>query len=225
MNNIKELFTPLSVRLFTYETKAYHEEPVMYFDENNGPLFFPPDHIIDNLYKNSNLFDTTEFHKEAEFYKARISKILSSLEIADYAYENARIEELKFAPTAKDKIEFEKLRRDELQKYYDCLETIQKSNSLRDDRIAVAVPKIQWLGKTNVLATLFYDLLKGQEKGKGIETSPLLKAEKQDIVNLLVNNFLDSKGNPLSEVTISHYLNKSKIETRAKIGSRIELNH
>jgi hypothetical protein len=84
--------------------------------------------------------------------------------------------------------------------------------------------KIQWLGKTNVLATLLYDLWKGQEKGKGKpNTPPMLKADKKDIERLLIENFIDSKGEPLTVSTISDYLNTSKPEKRAKIGIRIEL--
>lgn len=84
--------------------------------------------------------------------------------------------------------------------------------------------KIQWLGKTNVLATLLYDLWKGQEKGKGKpNTPPMLKADKKDIERLLIENFIDSKGEPLTVSTISDYLNTSKPEKRAKIGTRIEL--
>lgn len=86
-----------------------------------------------------------------------------------------------------------------------------------------STPKIQWLGKTNVLATLFYDLWQGQDKGKAPSTKPLIKAQKKDLEALLINNFLDEKGKPLTESTISDYLNTSKPEKRAKEGIRIEL--
>ncbi|MBL7735946.1 MAG: hypothetical protein JNL51_10830 [Chitinophagaceae bacterium] len=88
-----------------------------------------------------------------------------------------------------------------------------------------SIPKIQWLGKTNVLATLIYDLWKGQDKIKQPSTKPLLKADKKDLEQLLINNFIDSKGNPLTISTVSDYLNKSKPGTRAKKGIRIELEY
>jgi len=92
---------------------------------------------------------------------------------------------------------------------------------------SLPTPKIQWLGKTNVLATLIYDLWKGQEKGKAKDkrrTPSLIKAEKKDLEALLINNFIDARGKPLSESTISDYLNTSKPETRVNSGIRIELN-
>lgn len=85
-------------------------------------------------------------------------------------------------------------------------------------------PKIQWLGKTNVLATLIYDLWKGQEKGKQQTTQSYLKAQKKDLVALLLNNFIDSEGKPLNPDTVDDYLNSSKPQKRAKQGVRIELS-
>ena len=83
-------------------------------------------------------------------------------------------------------------------------------------------PKVQWLGKTNVLATLIYDLWQGQDKGKQGSTQPLIKAQKKDLEALLTNNFFDAKGQQLTETTISDYLNTSKPEKRAKRNVRIE---
>lgn len=107
---------------------------------------------------------------------------------------------------------------------------ILKFHHLMPERnIAVAnsiktTPKIQWLGKTNVLATLIYDLWQGQDKGSKLPSSkPLIKAQKKDLEQLLIDNFIDAKGKPLTMSTISDYLNTSKPEKRAKKGIRIEL--
>jgi hypothetical protein len=91
----------------------------------------------------------------------------------------------------------------------------------------LSTPKIQWLGKTNVLATLIYDLWKGQDKVKRASTKPMIQAEKKDLEQLLLNNFIDSKGKPLTISTISDYLNtnKDKAVKRARIGVRIELEY
>lgn len=87
-------------------------------------------------------------------------------------------------------------------------------------------PKIQWLGNTNVLATLIYELWNGQEKGKNQpSTKPLIKAQKKDLEELLINNFLDQQGKPLTISTVSDYLNSSKPEKRAKKNGRIELDY
>ena len=98
------------------------------------------------------------------------------------------------------------------------------SKSVNQKFATIHTPKIQWLGKTNVLATLLYDLLHGQDKGKSkSSTAPLIKADKKDLEKLLIENFIDSKGKPLTITTISDYLNSSKPDKRAKFGSRIEL--
>lgn len=87
-----------------------------------------------------------------------------------------------------------------------------------------STPKIQWLGNTNILATLIYDLWQGQDKGsKAPSSKPLIKAQKKDLEQLLVDNFIDAKGKPLTVATISDYLNTSKPKKRAKKGIRIEL--
>jgi hypothetical protein len=85
-------------------------------------------------------------------------------------------------------------------------------------------PKLRWLGKTNVLAGLFYDLWQGQEKERGApRTKRLIEADKKDLVAFLINNFTNSKGEPLSEGTIDDYLNSSKPEKRPKEKVRIEI--
>ena len=89
-----------------------------------------------------------------------------------------------------------------------------------------STPKIQWLAETNLLTTLLYDLLNGQKKAtKGaINTKPFIKAKTADIERLLIENFLDSNGKPLSPGTIKTYLNNSRPETRVREGGRIELS-
>jgi hypothetical protein len=81
-------------------------------------------------------------------------------------------------------------------------------------------PKIKWLANTNVLVTLFYDLLNGQERA-----GPLIEADKNALKDFLINNFLDSDGNTLSESTIATLFTPSKIDKRSKIGDRIEISN
>jgi len=90
-----------------------------------------------------------------------------------------------------------------------------------------AIPKIQWLESTNLLTTLFYELLNGQKKAKqkGVSnTKPFIRAKTTDIEKLLIDNFLDSDGKPLSPTTIKTYLNNSRPETRVDFPGRIELD-
>lgn len=84
-------------------------------------------------------------------------------------------------------------------------------------------PKIKWLGNTNVLATLIYDLWQGQETPRKPKSKKMIDAQKKDLVNLLVNNFLDANGDPLSPSTIDTYLNSARENSRAGIGIRIEI--
>jgi hypothetical protein len=111
-----------------------------------------------------------------------------------------------------------------IARLYVCIQHLHKTYLQMEPDTSGQARKIKWLGNTNVLATLIYDLWKGQDKGKGTSsTKPLLEAQKKDLENLLINNFIDSKGNPLTLATISDYLNSSKPEKRAKKGVRIEL--
>ncbi|SKD01821.1 hypothetical protein SAMN05660461_2313 [Chitinophaga ginsengisegetis] len=115
-----------------------------------------------------------------------------------------------------------------LNKYPIIIDTIASIKSylhskygLPDDTISFSKkksnnPKIQWLGKTNVLTTLFYDLLNGQDKGE-----PYIHANKKDVMQFLIDNFLDKNGDELSESTVQSYFDKQ--EKKAKIGDRIEL--
>ncbi len=80
--------------------------------------------------------------------------------------------------------------------------------------------KIKWLANTNILTTLFYDMLHGQDKGPS-----LIDSTQEDIKNFLVNNFLDADGNELSVGTVNTYIRADKPGKRAKIDDRIELGN
>lgn len=82
------------------------------------------------------------------------------------------------------------------------------------------VNKVKWLGKINVLTTLFYDMVNGQDKAM-----PLIDASLDDIENLILNNFLDADGKELSTDTIKTNLRHDKQDKKAKIGYRIELGN
>lgn len=115
-----------------------------------------------------------------------------------------------------------------LERYPIILETIKSIKThlhskygLPDNNVPPSIKKgnnakIQWLGKTNVLTTLFYDLLNGQDKGE-----PYIHANKKDVMQFLIDNFLDKNGDELSESTVQSYFDKP--DKKAKIGDRIEL--
>ena len=77
--------------------------------------------------------------------------------------------------------------------------------------------KIQWLGQVNVLGTLFYHLLKGQDGGP-----PYIAGSVEQVKRMLVDNFVDSEGHELSKGTLDTILMPSRAEKRANVGDRIE---
>lgn len=81
-------------------------------------------------------------------------------------------------------------------------------------------PKIQWLGNVNVLITLFYDLLYGQDNH-----APLIKIEEKVLKSFLKSFFIDAEGNELSESTINTLFTEVKHKKRAMKGNRIELTN
>lgn len=85
----------------------------------------------------------------------------------------------------------------------------------------VNTPKIQWMGRTNVLTTLFYDLIY-EDKKKGI--TPIIKATSKEIEDFILNNFVDSNGLPFERNTINTNLKPSKQNAkRAKGEISIEI--
>ncbi len=56
--------------------------------------------------------------------------------------------------------------------------------------------KLQWQGKINVLATLFYDLIDKGESKK--EKTPFISATKSDIQKFIACNFIDAEGQDIS---------------------------
>ncbi|MFX1708100.1 hypothetical protein PV783_29320 [Chitinophaga sp. CC14] len=78
--------------------------------------------------------------------------------------------------------------------------------------------KLQWMGKSKVLISLFYDLYSNVENGG----EPLIKATKDQVKNFLLNNFIEKDGQPLSPSSIDTLLTPSKEDKRALKGDRID---
>jgi hypothetical protein len=81
-----------------------------------------------------------------------------------------------------------------------------------------APAKIQWVGQVNVLGTLFYHLLKGQDGG-----APYISASVEQVKRMLTDNFIDHEGFDLSKATLDTIFTPSRSEKRANVGDRIEL--
>ena len=80
-----------------------------------------------------------------------------------------------------------------------------------------SVSKLQWLGQVNVLGTLFYHLLKGQDGG-----APYISGTSEQVKRMLMENFVDTEGHELSKGTLDTIFTPSRSEKRAKEGDRIE---
>jgi hypothetical protein len=87
----------------------------------------------------------------------------------------------------------------------------------KEDKGAAQI-RIQWLGQVNVIGTLFYHLLKGQDGG-----APYISASVEQVKRMLVENFVDNEGHELSKGTLDTIFTPSRSEKRANEGDRIEL--
>ena len=77
---------------------------------------------------------------------------------------------------------------------------------------------LQWIGQENVLGTLFYDLLKGQDGG-----APYINAKSIDIQRFIAKNFVGKEGGSVSLESLKTIFTPSKVKKRAMVGTRIEL--
>lgn len=73
---------------------------------------------------------------------------------------------------------------------------------------------LQWLGNTNQLATLFFEL---KERG-------LLDVQTTELVRWIAENFLDKKGVAMKPDTLETYFKPDRGETRAKGNKRIDID-
>ncbi len=80
------------------------------------------------------------------------------------------------------------------------------------------VNKLQWLGQLKVLGTLFYHLLKGQDRG-----TPYIAGSVEQVKRMLLDNFVDSEGHELSKSSLDTIFAPGRSEKRANEGDRIEL--
>ena len=83
--------------------------------------------------------------------------------------------------------------------------------------------KLQWIGNTNILTTLFYDLINGI---KSANSKKLIDASAPEIKAFIAKNFIDKDGNDFTHTTtIESNLKPSKqLTKRAKAGDAIDLN-
>jgi hypothetical protein len=132
----------------------------------------------------------------ADYYLTEISYVASSLEgkkhLVDYPFIKEIIGSLKT--------------------------TLEEKYKPQTTNNSCANTKFQWAGKTNVLITLFYDLVTGQDN-----KVPLLIAKKDEVKKFIKEHFTDAKGDILSPSTVDTIFTPSKVDKRAKKGDRIEI--
>lgn len=240
LENYRKIAAPNFISQMEYQfyTDYYHElNSGLYVDidkDNNrmkitGVDIYGKDF---STYISFTFYLLTEYEKLEKESRSEIDKIILNLldEKKQQVFIKAIIAELQTLHDAIKELvikpeytEYRNLLLRDSVRYCELLKAILQQPNLSTNN---STPKIQWLGKTNILATLIYDLWQGQDKGKGTSTRPMIKADKKDLEQLIINNFLDSKGKPLTISTISDYLNtnKDKAAKRAKRGIRIELD-
>lgn len=81
-------------------------------------------------------------------------------------------------------------------------------------------PKIRISLNINQFADIFYQLM----TQKTPDGNAYFDANANQITDLIVNNFVDKDGNPISPQTVKTILKPSKEEKRPNIGKRIDLN-
>ena len=81
-------------------------------------------------------------------------------------------------------------------------------------------PKIRISLNINQFADIFFQLM----TQKTADGKPYFDANANQIADLIVNNFVDKDGNPISPQTVKTILKPSKEEKRPNIGKRIDLN-
>jgi hypothetical protein len=74
------------------------------------------------------------------------------------------------------------------------------------DIVTPHIKKITWLGNLNTLTTFLIEL----HNGKNTVGRPLIDCEISDLKHLVLNNFLNSKGEEISNPTLSTYFNLNK---------------
>jgi hypothetical protein len=99
----------------------------------------------------------------------------------------------------------------------------------QNQKLAVSTPtqptkKLRWMGNTNILTTLFYDLINGIESAK---IPRLIDADAPEIEAFIITNFIDKDGNDFPpKSTINTNLKPNKQQTkRAANGKAIDLGN
>ena len=94
----------------------------------------------------------------------------------------------------------------------------ESSTSLSKIKNSVRGYKLRWLANNNVLFTLFYDLLHGQDKNPAI-----IEASSSKVVQeFIIDNFVDSQGQPFSRLSVETCFSKEREKKRARIEDRID---
>lgn len=80
LTDVKELFAPLGKRLYHFESKKYKTESWRYMDDLLKISYFDYQRLMEDIAKNSNLYDPNLVCEEAKYYLLRTTNILNNLE-------------------------------------------------------------------------------------------------------------------------------------------------
>lgn len=164
-----------------------------------------------SVYKQFNFNDLKNKVKQYRSYEEKISCLMEAQ--ADYLQNKPKLIDPSETPfDEKIDIEINKLERlDQLN-----LKTLKHEPALKNK---LTNNKIVIRGHINVLVDAFYQLLH-EKKANGL---PYLDVTTPELINLIITNFSDKDGQPLSESTIRTMLSPNRPEKRPKSNNRINL--
>jgi hypothetical protein len=114
-----------------------------------------------------------------------------------------------------------------------CVQLIEKLQTLRKMRSEIekekeleqekkqTIKKLKFNGNLNQLVDIFYQL----SRELFVEGKSFIDASNGDIVNMIVNNFIDKENNEISPQTVETILKPSRGDKRPKTHKRIDLDN
>ncbi|GEM_PF-3466425 len=233
--NVREIFSPLGVRLGYFEYEKYLEDNLNSDVWGIDKAGFYYEDLIESLVKKVNLFDPIDIYNIASEYILRIEWLFEKINDGEFdLHAKHKRSKKKISVARKNTIIQEWV--DELSYYLIHLDMMREARDgfVRKEnqkKTQVNRNKIKWLGEKNQLSTLIYDLWKGQEKLPAPKTKyklrPLIDASKEQLMTFIIENFEDSEGNAFVASSLSGILStsKGKENEKAKGEKRIQLEY
>lgn len=233
--NVREIFSPLGVRLGYFEYEKYLEDNLNSEVWGIDKAGFYYEDLIETLLKKVNFFEPIDIYNIATEYIFRIEQVFKKINNSEFDL-RAMLKRSKKKISISRKNEIIQEWIDELSYYIIHLDMLREAREefvRRENKKTTFAKKnkIKWLGEKNQLPTLLYDLWKGQEKlpapKEKYALRPLIDASKEQLMTFIIENFEDSEGNAFVASSLSDILStsKGKEKEKAKGEKRIQLEY